>query len=161
MIGCGAFALQQAFAAEGQWRAGIALTLILLMLAGAANLVINLRYNAWANGPLATMRSLSMAAALQDFSDPGDLILSDDQYVAALADRDVAPQFVDTSAKRIASGYLTAAELEGFVNSNNVRLILFASGRFDLIPGFRAWVAQRYHPVATFEDSGALFAQSE
>ena len=58
---------------------------------------------------------------------------------------------------RIISGYLTPAQLEDFITRNRIRVILFANGRFDLLPGFRAWVAQRYTQVATFGQDGALF----
>jgi len=52
---------------------------------------------------------------------------------------------------------LTAAVLEDFIARNRIHVILFASGRFDRLPGFRAWVAQRYTQVRTFDRHGALF----
>ena len=98
-----------------------------------------------------------MAIALQGVSAPNEVILSDDQYVAALANRDVPPQFVDTSAVRITSGYLTAAQLEDYISHNRVHVILFATGRFNLLPGFHAWVAERYTEVTTFDHGSALY----
>jgi hypothetical protein len=98
-----------------------------------------------------------MAIALQSVSAPGEVVLSDDQYVAALANRDVPPQLVDTSAVRITSGYLTTPELERYITRNRIHVILFANGRFDLLPGFRDWVAARYTQVETFDHGGALF----
>jgi len=153
--GCGASAAWQLFTAPGRQRAKLAITLILLVLAGGAGLAINWTRNAMANAPPA--RELEMAIALQGVSAPDEVVLSDDQYLAALAKRDLPPQLVDTSRVRITSGYLTAAQLEDFITRNRIRVILFASGRFDLLPGFRAWVAQHYTQVATFDDDGALF----
>jgi hypothetical protein len=152
--GCGALAAWQAFTALGRQRAELAITLILLVLAGGAGLAINWPRNERANGP--PTRELEMTFALRGVSAPDEVVLSDDQYVAALANRDLPPQLVDTSGVRIMSGFLTAAQLEDFISRNRIRVILFASGFFDLLPGFRAWVAQHYTQVATFDD-GALF----
>ena len=152
--GCGAFAAWQVLTA-GRQRTGLAITLILLMLAGGAGLAINWPRDARANAR--TARELEMAIALQGVSAPDEVVLSDDQYVAALANRDLPPQLVDTSRVRITSGYLTAAQLEDVITRNRIRVILFASGRFDLLPGFHAWVAEHYRQVATFDDDGALF----
>jgi hypothetical protein len=98
-----------------------------------------------------------VAQALADRTQPGDLVVADDQYIVALAGRDVPPQLVDTSLVRVQSGYLTAAQLERAVQDPNVRAILFCSGRFDLVPGFRAWVAVNYVAVGAFGSRGALY----
>lgn len=100
---------------------------------------------------------LAIAAAVAQATQPGDLVVSDDQYAAALAGRDVPPSLVDTSDVRIASGYLTAAELETTIQSANVRAVLFVSGRFDRIPGFRQWVRAHYLLVGTFGQDTALY----
>jgi hypothetical protein len=150
--GYGAFAALQAFTAEGRQRAGLALTALLLVLAGAG-----LVTNGQRTARELPARELSMVLALQSVSTPEDVVLSDDQYLAALANRDVPPELVDTSVVRISNGYLTTAELENSINRHGINVILFASGRFHLLPEFRAWVAQRYTQVATFEYSGALF----
>ena len=157
--GCGAFAAWQAFTAPGRQRTELAITLTLLVLAGCAGLVcaglvIDGPRNARANAPSA--RQLEMAMALQGVSAADEIVLSDDQYVAALANRDLPPQLVDTSGVRVMSGFLTAAQLEYYITSNRIRAILFASGFFDLLPRFREWVAQHFVQVATFDD-GALF----
>src|SRR6516165_926452 len=154
--GCGVLTAWQCFWGPGRQRAGLAITLILLVLAGAASLRIDWQHNSNANAPL-PLRTVEMVMALQGVSAPAEVILADDQYVAALADRDLPPQLVDTSFVRIASGYLTEAQLEDFIVRNRIRVILFASGRFDSLRRFRARVAQRYAQVALFDDDGALF----
>jgi hypothetical protein len=156
IAGCGAIAAWQAITiAQGQ-RFAQAIIAVALVVAGVTGLVINWHNNARANTSEPT-RSLRMALALQGISAPEEIVLSDDQHVAALANRDVPPQFVDTSAVRITSGYLTSAQLEDYITRNRVHVILFASGRFNLLPGFHAWVAQRYTQVATFDHGGALY----
>lgn len=154
--GCAAAAAWQAFSTPRRQRLGLAITLILLMLAGGFGLALNWQHNASANGrlPLSTMKLVS---ALQRFSAPDEFVLSDDQYVAALADRDLPPQLVDTSFVRIISGYLSAAQLKDLIARDRIRVILFATGRLDQVPGFHAWVSRNYTPVASFDGGGALF----
>lgn len=156
LTGWGVCAAREAFAAPGSQSIGVLVTRALLVVACAVGLVINWQNNAQANIPEPT-RTLEMALALQSVTAPTEVVLSDDQYVAALANRDVPPQFVDTSAVRITSGYLTTAQLQAFVTRARIHAILFASGRFNLLPGFRAWVAARYTRIATFDHGGALY----
>lgn len=150
-----AVALQE-FRSPGAKRLALAATLAVLVAASGAGLLANVRqYEAARRPPWASQ--LDMAKALQAATAPGDVVLSDDQYVAALADRDVPPQMVDTSSVRIASGYLTTAQLKDLITHNNIPAILFATGRFDGLSGFRAWVARRYALAATFGKDKSLF----
>jgi 4-amino-4-deoxy-L-arabinose transferase-like glycosyltransferase len=101
--------------------------------------------------------SVAMSSALKAATLPGELVASDDQYLAGLADRNVPPELVDTSQVRILSGYLKASELESIITRYDIRVILFASGRFDMIPGFSAWVAANFTKIADFGDGRALY----
>ncbi|MFI5272017.1 MAG: ArnT family glycosyltransferase [Ktedonobacterales bacterium] len=100
------------------------------------------------------------ALALQRLTLPADLVASDDQYVAALAGRDVPPELVDTSEVRIASGYLTASQIEAILTRDNVRVVLFESGRFREIPGFAAWVRANYGEVLDLGGGHALYLKT-
>jgi 4-amino-4-deoxy-L-arabinose transferase-like glycosyltransferase len=112
----------------------------------------------YAQGP--TALQTQEAAALQGFSLPGDLVATDDQYIAGLADRSVLPQLVDTSIVRVTSGYLTAPQIEALLTHADTRVVLFASGRFNDIHGFHTWVTSHYSLVTTFPDGGALYLKS-
>lgn len=98
-----------------------------------------------------------IASALRAETLPQDQIVTDDQYIAGLADRTVLPQLVDTSQVRIASGYLTAQQLESVITKADARVILFASGRFDAVPGFREWVRENYTRAADFGGGHTLY----
>ena len=98
-----------------------------------------------------------MASALRAETLPSDQIVTDDQYIAGLAGRTVVPQLVDTSQVRIASGYLTAQQLESIIKKSGARVILFASGRFDALPGFREWVRENYSQAVDFGSGHALY----
>lgn len=95
--------------------------------------------------------------ALDLGSGPNQLVVSDDQYIAALADRSVPPQLVDTSLVRIESGNLTAAQLESVISSTQPAAILFASGRFAQVPGFRAWVVAHYSQQFHLANGSVLY----
>jgi 4-amino-4-deoxy-L-arabinose transferase-like glycosyltransferase len=96
-------------------------------------------------------------SALRAGTAPGDLVVTDDQYAAALADRDVPPELVDTSFVRVTSGDLTAAEVEAIAERSNARGVLFASGRLALLPGFREWTAARYPRVVDLGEGRTLY----
>lgn len=105
-----------------------------------------------------------MARALQRATRPHDWIITDDQYVAGLANRTVVPQLVDTSSVRIATAYLkdqqgshsgiSTALLKTLSARYHVRVILAATDRFSKGLGrdFTWWVNNDYHPVARFDD---------
>jgi hypothetical protein len=97
------------------------------------------------------------ASALSRFTLPQDVVAADDQYVAGLADRSVPPALVDTSQVRIQSGYLTTRRVEDILTRSDARAVLFGSGRFDMLPGFRAWVEANYTKIADFPKGGALY----
>jgi hypothetical protein len=101
--------------------------------------------------------ALGPAFVLAAATTPDDLVITDEQYVAGLADRDVPPNLVDTSNVRVQAGYLSAAQLEAAASSSQVRAVLFYSGRLDRVPGFRAWVAANFVLVRSFGTGQALY----
>jgi hypothetical protein len=107
-----------------------------------------------------TARQVAIADSLAAITEPGDEVLSDDQYLVALANRDTPPAYVDTSMVRIKTGYLTAAQLEQAAGEANVRAVLFGSGRFDELPGFRDWVASHYTKLADFGGGVTLYVKA-
>ena len=78
---------------------------------------------------------------------PNQLVVTDAQFIAGLADRTTPPTLVDTSAVRITSNYLTLSQLESATSQPQVRAVLFFTGRFYLpnVAGFHSWVAQHFH----------------
>jgi hypothetical protein len=82
--------------------------------------------------------------ALRPATARGDLVVTDDQYTAALADRSTPPDLVDTSAVRIESGDLTAAAVEAAASRPDVGGVLVGTGRLSTLPGFSDWAAGRF-----------------
>lgn len=98
-----------------------------------------------------------VASDLERLTTPQQQVITDDQYIAALANRDVPPELVDTSSVRITTGYLTTAQVTALAAQPQVGAILFYTGRFDKLPGFRAWVAQHFHLARSYGPGQDLY----
>lgn len=127
----------------------VGLASILLLLTVATSLRQDVTYyrTAQARGvdglaQLEARVSADLSAALS----PDQQVVTDAQFVAALADRDTPPWLVDTSTVRIDTGNLTLAQLESITAQPQVHAVLFFTGRFGLPPvaPFHAWVARHF-----------------
>jgi hypothetical protein len=101
-----------------------------------------------------------MVQALRDHATPPGIVVTDDQYVAALAGRDTPPELVDTSLVRIGTGSLTTDEVERIIQRDNVRVVLFATDRLDRLPDLRVWVEANFQPVTNFGAGETLYMRS-
>jgi 4-amino-4-deoxy-L-arabinose transferase-like glycosyltransferase len=104
-------------------------------------------------------RRAQMVQALQDKTLPSGPVVTDDQYVAALAGRNTPPELVDTSLVRIGAGSLTTGEVERVIRRDDVRVVLFATDRLDRLPGLRAWVEANFRPVKSFGAGETLYVR--
>ncbi len=108
--------------------------------------------------PAANAARLSQVASdLRGLTTPQQSVITDDQYIATLAGRDVPPELVDTSTVRITTGYLTSDQVIAIAEQPQVGAILFYSGRFQSLPGFSQWVAQHFHLERTYAPGQALY----
>ncbi len=85
-----------------------------------------------------------LVLALEEQTTPGALVLSDDQFAAAAADRNVPPEFVDTSFVRIQSSGLTVKDIGPVLIHDHVCAVVFATGRLAGVPGLTEWVSTHY-----------------
>jgi 4-amino-4-deoxy-L-arabinose transferase-like glycosyltransferase len=143
-------------AKESLLMAGTLLALVATVLAGLWLDVRQIRADVAYNGGTRAQ----MVQALQDKALPSGLVVTDDQYVAALAGRDTPPELVDTSLVRIATGSLTTDEVERIIRRDDVRVILFATDRLDRLPGLRVWVEANFQPVKTFGAGETLYVHN-
>lgn len=104
-----------------------------------------------AAGP--SSKSQTQIAAISAFTTPGEIVVTDDQYTLAQADHSVPPNLVDTSAVRIGSGYLTAAQIERIIERDHIRVIVLGTGRLTQIPGFMPWLRSHF-ALAAHVDKG-------
>lgn len=76
-----------------------------------------------------------------------ELVITDGQFTAAIADRRTPPSLVDTSIVRVVSGSVTLQQLESEASQPQVHAVLFFMARLHLpqVAGFYAWVSQHFH----------------
>ncbi len=95
----------------------------------------------------ATAAQRNIANDLRNTITPEQLVITDGQFIAALADRNTPPSLVDTSMVRIASGYLTQQQLINAAQQPDVHAVLFYNTRLRMsqVAGFYSWVTQHFH----------------
>lgn len=108
-----------------------------------------------------TQQELRVAADLRGAITPGQLVITDAQFIAGLADRDTPPSLVDTSSVRIESGYLSLTQLEDAASQSQVHAVLFYTGRLgapETAP-FHEWVAQHFRLLHTYGKGQELWVR--
>ncbi len=109
-----------------------------------------------AHPPLTTLLA---ALDLENVTEPGTLVITDDPMVAVLADQDVPPNLADTSYVRIAAGQLTAADVERAAMDPRVTAVLWISGRFERLPGLKVWLNQHFVRVYDYGNGNGLYVR--
>lgn len=102
-----------------------------------------------------------VAADLNHAIAPGQQVVTDAQFVAALASRDTPPGLVDTSMVRIATGSLTLSQLESVTSEPQVHAVLFFTGRFSSpdVKALHSWVAERFHLLMDYGNNRELWVR--
>ena len=96
------------------------------------------------------------ATAIDDFVPASALVLTDDQFELAAANRDSPPQWVDTSLVRFFGSDVTAAEVAASVAANpDVCAVLIESNHLNHLPGLIDWAATAFPEHHTL-DGGAI-----
>ncbi len=88
---------------------------------------------------------IGMAQTIDQNTGAGEMIATDAQSVAFLAERDVPPELADTSFLRIKSGFLSSQEFIAASEKYHVRLVLFWTGRLNAMPGLVDWARAKFH----------------
>jgi 4-amino-4-deoxy-L-arabinose transferase-like glycosyltransferase len=111
------------------------------------------------DGSSAVRGAAEMAADLRRVTTSDQWIITDEQFVATLADRDTPPSLVDTSRIRITTGYLTTQKLIEAASDPRVHVVLFASDRFALGPtaSFHGWVSQHFALIRQYGPGAELW----
>ena len=109
--------------------------------------------------PQATVDSpdLKLAKLIAERTSPDDVILTDAQGIAFLAQRDVPPEMTDTSFVRIATHYITARKVVSLSERHHVRAVLLWTGRLNLIPEVARWAADHFPHRESFGGDQVLY----
>jgi hypothetical protein len=97
------------------------------------------------------------AEKLRSLTAGKDVVLTDAQGIAFLAQRDVPPGLTDTSYKRIYAGYLSARQVIDESEQYHVRAALLWSGRLNQMPGVSAWVREHFSRHESFDEERVLW----
>jgi 4-amino-4-deoxy-L-arabinose transferase-like glycosyltransferase len=97
---------------------------------------------------------------LQAATQPDQLVVTDAQFITALANRNTPPDLVDTSSVRITTGYVTFQQLVQATEQPQVRAVLFYTGRLaHEIPAFHTWVSQHFHLLKRYSSGKELWVK--
>lgn len=138
-----------------------AFLILLVIVSGAIPDTARYQHLSQQAGNPSTQLEARIASDIQQATTPGQQVITDEQFIAALANRSVPPFLVDTSMVRIDSGYLTLPQLIQAASAPNVHAVLFYSGRFSIkqVAGFHAWVAQHFHLLRTYGSGAELWTR--
>jgi hypothetical protein len=150
------------YAAFAKWATLVAILLILVTT--VFNVVQDASYyNTMSMNSVNASNQLQrrIAADLRQAITPDQLVVTDAQFIAALADRSTPPALVDTSTVRINDGSLTLQQLIDETSQPRVHAVLFFTLRFYLpnVAGFHAWVAQHFHLLHTYRPKEELWVR--
>ncbi len=92
---------------------------------------------------------------------PKEYMITDNQFLAGLANKRVPAALVDTSSVRIITGYLTSNELIYQAKDPNITAILFYSGRLNnaALFDFRSWVSHNYRNYKIYRPGVELWVK--
>jgi len=107
-----------------------------------------------------TQSNMHVAQDLQHVTKQGQLVITDAQFIAALADRNTPASLVDTSNVRIFTGYVTTQQLIEAASQPQVQAVLFYQDRLDLMrPSFYNWVQQHFHLAHHYDTKKELWVK--
>ncbi len=109
----------------------------------------------------AGQQAMRAAADLRQAIAPNQLVVTDAQFVAALAGRSTPPSLVDTSQVRITNGFLTLSELIDTASEPQIHAVLFFTGRFQSskVATFHDWVAHHFHLLHNYGSGKELWVR--
>ena len=139
-------------------------TIVLVLLVSIVNVGLDQSYyhlEYAQSQDASTQKDIKVAQDIHNLIGPHDLIITDAQFVAALAGRSTPPQFVDTSGVRIAVRYLSTQELITAASQPQVRAVMFYTHRLDTknLVGFRSWVITHFHLAHKYGPGEELFVK--
>ncbi|HEX7735348.1 MAG TPA: glycosyltransferase family 39 protein [Ktedonobacteraceae bacterium] len=139
--------------------------LLLLLAAGVGGFWQDIMYyqgaDAYVAGPI-IQQTLRVASDLHQAIRPDQQVVTDAQFIAALADRNTPPSLVDTSSVRVMTGYVTLAQLEQESMNPRVHAVLFYTSRFyylHQLAGFHTWVAAHFHLLYRYSPTQELWVR--
>ncbi len=113
------------------------------------------------SNPIVMQHDMGVVRDLEHFTRPGQLVITDAQFIVAMADRSTPANLVDTSFVRINSQYITTQQLITEASSTKIDAVLFYTHRLETMkPSFYSWVQQHFHLVRSYGDKTGLWIKN-
>ena len=106
-------------------------------------------------GPGATF--VPLVTELDRAASPRAVIVTDDQFVAAVAGWNVPPELVDTSFVRVETGGITTSGIAAVLKRDGVCAVVFSTGRLRQVPGLEQWLNANYSEVIDLGDGSLIY----
>jgi len=156
-----------------QWQQPHDITALkLASLFGAALLLTTMGLNAWgvktyyaqkrsASSSVLNIQIASVAADISARTHPDQLVITDDQFIVSVANRNTPPSLVDTSLVRAATGYVTLQQLIHEAQNPQVAAVLFYTGRLNIrqLAPFHTWVVAHFHIAKDYGSGRELWVR--
>jgi hypothetical protein len=113
------------------------------------------------NNVLDERKDVSIAQTIDQNTGPGEMVATDAQSVAFLAERDVPPELADTSFLRIQTSYLSSEQFIRASEKYHVRLLLFWTGRLNTVPGLVQWARANFPRRLDFGNGRILYMSAD
>ncbi len=136
------------------------LTLLLILFVASIDIGAIRQHYAGINAQVAsqgTQNDMQVVKDVEGAVAPGQLIVTDAQFLAALANRDTPASLVDTSSVHIQTGYLTTRQVIAEAARPEVHGVLFYTGRISTLPGLRAWVSTHFRLIHDYGGGRGLW----
>ena len=99
----------------------------------------------------------AIASFIKEHTSPNDFIITDQQALAFLADRNVPPNLVDTSHMRISSGFLTSEMMISLTKKYNVKMVIFWTGRLIRLREFVNYVKANFKLIKSYGSGREIY----
>jgi len=93
------------------------------------------------------------------YTNSTDYIITDEQILAFLAERDIPPNLVDTSHMRISSGYLDSETVIRLSEEYNVKVIILWTGRLRRLSGFIHYVEANFQLIRDYGGGREIYVR--
>jgi len=147
---------------RGAWRAAYvaAAVAVAVVLVGEGWIAAN-QQQILVSKVLDERKDIGIAQTIDQNTRPDEMMATDAQSVAFLAERDVPPELADTSFLRIQTGYLTSEEFIKASEKYHVRLLLFWTGRLNTLPGLVEWARANFPRRLDFGNGRVLYMSAD
>lgn len=104
-----------------------------------------------------TIEATETIDLVRTFAEPSDFVITDEQTLAFLAERNVPPPLGGISHKRIDVGWLTGEQLIEITQRYKVPVVVLWAQRLRRLQGYEEWLRDNYHLVKYYKPERQIY----